>query len=36
MKSDDKVKFNMENRTCYYFDYIFKIKDFDFDNTRFG
>ena len=22
----------MKNRTCYYFDYIIKLRDFDFDN----
>ena len=33
MESDDKLKeINIKNCTCYYFDDIVKIEDFDFDN----
>ena len=33
MESNDKLnEIYNENRTCYYFDYIIKIRDFDFDN----
>ena len=27
------LKINIKNRTCYYFDDVIKIEDFDFDNT---
>ena len=33
MESNDKLKkINIKNCTCYYFDDIVKIEDFDFDN----
>ena len=33
MESNDKLKENdIKNRTCYYFDDIIKIEDFDLDN----
>ena len=33
MESNDGLKeINIENCTCYYFDDIIKIEDFDFDN----
>ena len=33
MESNNKLKeIDIENRTCYYFDDIIKIKDFDFNN----
>ena len=33
MESNDKLKvIDIKNRTCYYFDYIIKIEDFDHDN----
>ena len=27
------LKVDIKNRTCYYFDYIIKFEDFDFNNT---
>ena len=33
MESNDKLKeIDIKNRTCYYFDEIIKIEDFDLDN----
>ena len=33
MESNDKLKeIDIKNRTCYYFDDISKVKDFDLDN----
>ena len=33
MESNDKLKeIDIKNRTCYYFDEITKIEDFDLDN----
>ena len=33
MESNDKLKeINIENRTCYFFDDIIKLEDFDLDN----
>ena len=33
MDSNDELeKIDIKNLTCYYFDYIIKIKDFDLDN----
>ena len=33
MESNDKLKeIDIKNRTCYYFDDIIKIEDFDLDN----
>ena len=33
MESNDKlIEIDIKNRTCYYFDDIIKIKDFDLDN----
>ena len=33
MKSNDELKeIDLKSRTCYYFDDIIKIEDFDFDN----
>ena len=33
MKSNNELKeINIKNSTCYYFDDIIKIEDFDFDN----
>ena len=29
---NDLKEINIKSRTCYYFDYIIKIEDFDFDN----
>ena len=31
-KSNDKKKVGIKNRTCYYFDDIIEIEDFNFDN----
>ena len=31
LKSNELKKFGIKNRTCYYFDNIIKIKDYDFD-----
>ena len=37
MGSDDELKeINIKNRTCYYFDDIIKIEDFDLDNISIG
>ena len=34
MESNNKLKeIDIKNRTCYYFDDIIKIKDFDFNNV---
>ena len=34
MESNDELKeINIKNRTCYYFDDIIKIEDFDLDNV---
>ena len=32
MESNDLKKVNIKNRTCYYFDDIIKLEDFDLDN----
>ena len=32
MEINNKLKF-VKKRTCYYFDYIIKIDDFDFNNV---
>ena len=33
MESNDELKeIDIKNRTCYYFDHIIKIEDFDLDN----
>ena len=32
MEKNELKKVSIKNRTCYYFDDIIKIKDFDFDN----
>ena len=33
MESNDELKeINIENRTCYFFDDIIKLEDFDLDN----
>ena len=33
MKSNDELKeIDIKNHTCYYFDHITRIEDFDFDN----
>ena len=32
MENNEFIKVLMENRTCYYFDDIIKLEDFDFDN----
>ena len=31
-KDNELKKVGIKNRTCYYFDHIVKIEDFDFDN----
>ena len=37
MDTNDELKeFDIKNRTCYYFDDIIKIKDFEFDNILRG
>ena len=34
MESNDELKeINIKNRTCYYFDDVIKIEDFDLDNV---
>ena len=33
MDSNNELKENIKNRTCYYFDNIIKIEDFDPDNN---
>ena len=33
MESSELKKIDIKNRTCYYFDYIIKTEDFDFDNV---
>ena len=36
MESNDELKeIYIKNHTCYYFDYIIRIEDFDFDNILF-
>ena len=32
MESNNSKETDIENRTCYYFDDIIKIEDFEFDN----
>ena len=32
MEGNDLKKVNIKNRTCYYFDDIIKLEDFDLDN----
>ena len=32
MEKNEFKKFRMKNRTCYYFDDIIKLQDFDIDN----
>ena len=32
IKNNDFYKICIQNATCYYFDYIIKLQDFDFDN----
>ena len=37
MESNDELKeIDIKNRTCYYFNDIIKIEDFDFNNTFFN
>ena len=37
MESNDELKeINIKIRTCYYFDYIIKIEDFDLDVQNFN
>ena len=33
MENNELKKIRIKNRTCYYFDNIIKIEDFDLDNT---
>ena len=33
MENNELEKIDMKNRTCYYFDDIMKIKDFEFNNV---
>ena len=33
MKNNELKKVRINNRTCYYFDKIIKLEDFDFNNT---
>ena len=33
MENNELEKVFIKNRTCYYFDYIIKLEDFDLDNN---